>query len=884
MTEDLVIHRIFSKVVSNFSEKIALQIKEEARWQKFTYRHIQTLALKVGTFLLKEGLNRGDFIGLILENRPEWAIIYLGIMYAGLTCVPVDPQLTSEDLENILDDCGAKIVFTSYNIFKEKINQKIRQNLQRIVILDLDLNKEQACLIDFSKIKDFQEEDIVWPDVTPTEAASLIYTSGTTAKPKGVVLSHSNLCSNFKSIEKLNLCSSTDNFLSILPLHHTYAFMVTLLVPLFTGATVTYAASFKPEDLSVIIKEGSVTVLVGVPQLFSLLHKAIFEKIKKIPFLLRLLVIPFIKTKIHSGLGKSLRLFVSGGARLQPQVAHDLSKLSFKIIEGYGLTETSPVVTLNPPQKIKLGSVGRPIPDVQIKIFNPDKLGVGEVLIKGPNVMQGYFKQPDLTAEVIKDGWFHTGDLGFIDKQGYLFLTGREKDVIVLSSGKNIYPEELEDFFTSQSPYIKEMCILSATEKKFGKETESLYAIIVPNLEYFRKKNEINIREKIRWEMQNLSKGLPSYKHIMGFSVAKEELPRTQLKKIKRYQVREKYLKEKVFLEEIKEVALSEEDAKIFQAELSQKVISYLTKELKKRVDLNSHLEIDLGIDSLSRVELGLGLEALLEIKIPVDFIERVFTVKELILNLQKIYTPTAGREEIEFKEEKKSWAQIIKEVPSREILDKIKIDSSFLDKLLTFIFQCIFRFIFRIFWFLKIEGREFIPKDAPYIFCPNHASYLDGFILFSSIPFNSAINLFFLGHAAIFEHPLVAWTIKIARLISIDPATHLTEAMQASSFVLAHKKATCIFPEGGRSISEEVGDFKKGIGILAKELDILTIPVYIEGSHYSWPRGSRFPRPYPLRIIFGKPLNWRDLGNDYETIARGLRAEVLNLRTRDTL
>jgi long-chain acyl-CoA synthetase len=276
---------------------------------------------------------------------------------------------------------------------------------------------------------------------------------------------------------------------------------------------------------------------------------------------------------------------------------------------------------------------------------------------------------------------------------------------------------------------------------------------------------------------------------------------------------------------------------------------------------------------------LGLGLENLLKIKIGPELIERVFTVKELIINLENILAEGKPAQRFEFIQEKKSWREIVKQAPPPAIIDKLKTTSGLLDRLLTFLFKKVFAFILRLFWFLKIEGREFIPSQPPYIFCSNHGSYLDGFVVFSSIPYRSAISLFFLGHAVIFEHPLVAWAIKLARLISIDPTTRLIEAMQASSFILAHKKIICIFPEGSRSISEEVGNFKKGIGILAKELDIPIIPVYIQGSHYSWPRTTKFPRPYPLKIIFGKPINWRQLGDDYETIANGLREEVLRLR-----
>ena len=226
-----------------------------------------------------------------------------------------------------------------------------------------------------------------------------------------------------------------------------------------------------------------------------------------------------------------------------------------------------------------------------------------------------------------------------------------------------------------------------------------------------------------------------------------------------------------------------------------------------------------------------------------------------------------------------KTWSQIINEAPPREVLAKIRVTSGFLDRLLTWIFKNIFGYIFRLFWFLRIEGKEFIPIDGPYIFCPNHASYLDGFVLFVSIPARSAANLFFIGHATIFEHPLVAWAVKIARLISIDPVIHLTEALQAARFVLGHKKLICIFPEGGRSVDSNVQEFKKGIGILAKELNIPLIPVYIRGSHFVWPRTRILPRIYPLKIIFGKPCFWQALGNDYATIAKGLRKEVLKLK-----
>lgn len=882
--ENLVIHRLFSQVASGLSDKVALQIKKDGRLLKITYKDLEASSLSAAAFLIKEGFKKGDFAVLILENRPEWPIIYLGIMYAGLTCVPLDPQLNEQEIENLINDCGAKIVFVSFGIFLEKNIRRLRQRINKIVILDSGIVEEEN-ILDFSQINIALPENIAWPEVLPRDIASLVYTSGTTARPKGVLLSHFNFCSNSRSIEILKLVVPSDNFLSILPLYHTYAFMVTLLVPLLTGARITYCASFKPEELTQTIKEADVTILAGVPQLFSLIHKAIFDKFKKIPFFLRPFILPIIKTKVKRHFGRSLRLLVSGGARLEPRVGGDLFKLGLKVIEGYGLTETAPVVTFSPPKRIKFGSVGRPIVDVEVRIHQPDKAGVGEVLIKGPNVMEGYFRQPELTSQVIKEGWFYSGDLGFMDSEGYLFLVGRKKDVIVLSSGKNIYPEELEGYY-SLSPYIKEICILGKTEEKFGRMQDSLCAVIVPDLEYFQRKNEKNIQGKIHWELENLTKNLPSYKHIMGFTIIKEELPRTRLKKIKRYEVSQKYLKERPLPAQVKEAVFSEQDLKIFNTDTAKKIINYLSSQLNRPIYLDSHLEIDLGIDSLSRVELSLGLEAFLSIKIPDNFIGSVSTIREVIMGIQDIINKPATKIYASG-EKQKTWNEILKEPPCEANLKKIKIDSGLLDKILTFIFQYIFLFIFRAFWFLSIEGKEFIPSRGPYILCPNHASYLDGFIVFGSLPFRSAIKVFLIGHAAIFEHPLVSWATKLGRLISIDPSTYLTEAMQAASYVLRHKKILCIFPEGGRSVSERIGEFRKGIGILVKELGARAIPVYIKGSHYSWPRGNKFPRFHPIKIIFGRPFDSEELKkegfklgakDDYEAVTLGIRQEVIKL------
>ncbi len=284
------------------------------------------------------------------------------------------------------------------------------------------------------------------------------------------MLTHKNIFSNFQSIDKLKLFSDKDNFISILPLHHAFPFTVTLITPLFCRSRVTYASSLRSDELLDLMRETGVTVLAGVPQLFSLFYKNISDKIKNAPFLFRAPILGLIEIlwqirrfsginlskmalpKIHRPFGRSLRFFISGGAKLNEEAARFLMKTGFIILEGYGLTETSPGVTFNLLKKQKIGSAGRAIPDVELKINDPDAAGMGEVLIKGPNVMKGYYNRAQETSSVLKDGWFYSGDLGHIDKDGYLYITGRKKEIIVLSSGKNIYPEEIESYYI-KSPY-----------------------------------------------------------------------------------------------------------------------------------------------------------------------------------------------------------------------------------------------------------------------------------------------------------------------------------------------------------------------------------------------------------------------------------------------
>ena len=849
------------ELVKQSPDKVSMQIKTSAGFSKFTYQDIYQTAQSIAYSLHKSGIKKGDKVAIVLENRPEWGAIYFGIMFAGGIAVPLDPQSTAEDIDYFLHNSESKVVFTS-----EQFKSLFPKTIKTITLDDKMFSSKSPSQVTIK--------------VMPDDIASILYTSGTTGKPKGVMLTHKNFYANFNSISKANILQPKDNILSILPLHHSFPFMVTLIVPLFSKMLITYPASLKSEEILSCMRKAKITILVGVPQLFSMFYKNILTEIKKIPFFLRAPLwgsieltwllrkisnINFSKlllAKIHRVFGKNLRLFVSGGAKLDIEAAQFLNKIGFTILEGYGLTETAPVVTFNPYKKPKIGSVGKVIPDVKIKIID------GEVVISGPNVMQGYYKRKKETQEVLKDSWFYSGDLGYLDKDGYLFLTGRKKELIVLGSGKNISPYEIETYY-AKSPYIKELCVLTIKDK--------LMAVIVPDLDYFRKTGDVNIYGMIKWNVENLSKKHPAYKRIMGFIITKTDLPRTRLGKLKRYAIQDKYMDELLGIGHVaEEVSLTAEDLQLLASATSKETCKILAAEshVTTAINLTDHLEIDLGFDSLARIELITKLEKAFKINIPDKTMAQIFTVQELILAIEQLQKTDQGKAPQLF-----SWQDILSNDPAPDVIAKINLHPNLLARFCTALMYAISHCLLKIFWRLKVIGRENIPLNKPFILCSNHNSYLDGFALAVAIPATLRKKIFFLGMRALFEIPILKNICKLLRIIPIDPGSEFIDAMQVSAYVLRKKKLICIFPEGVRSIDGEIKSFKKGIGILGKELNINLVPAYIHGSFAAWPRAQRFPKFKPITVIFGKPYkpNPKD---DYDATTSKIREKVIDLYT----
>ena len=604
-----------------FRDRIAIEDKAPDRHERLSFAQLYTKIKSLAFFLVSSGIKKSDRIALILENRAEWPMIFFAISYAGAVIVPIDARLPHKEIGAILSDSGAKFIFVS------------EENLTLLKFLKTLSQIEKVITLPF---KDFQDasESFKAIEAAPDDLAVLLYTSGTTQEPKGVMLTHKNLCSNFNSINQLKLFTCRDSMLSILPLFHTYAMMTTLIVPLFSGLRIIYVPLDWPERLIEYMRETKASILIGVPQMFSAMHSRMMKKINGLPFILR----PFTRLFIKKALGK-VRLFVSGGAKLDETVARDFLRLGIKILEGYGLTETSPVLSLNPFKRPKPGSCGKPVPDVQIEIMNKDKDGIGEIAAKGPNIMKGYYKDELKTGNAFKDSWFLTGDIGYIDDECYIHIVGRSKEVIVLSSGKNIYPEEIERHYL-KDPCVKEICVLGVLRQKGAAKLEYLHAVVLPDFNFLKEHGEKNIREAIKNRFNNLSKELPGYKRIMGFTIIRDSLPKTVLGKIKRYEVHKRYMLVILGEQERGEEILSEEDRALAESEIAKKVIACIkgALDIKSPIRLNDSIELDLGVDSLAMVELVCAVEKDFNIELDEKVVSSgITTVKDIILTVKEL-------------------------------------------------------------------------------------------------------------------------------------------------------------------------------------------------------------------------------------------------------
>lgn len=790
------------------------------RGEKISYNQLRENISKLSS-LLK--INQEDRVIILSENSPYWVCALFAVWCKGGIAVPVDFMSSREDIEYFLQDCKPSMVITSKDRY-----QIVRgiDGLPETLVVDG---------LDFNNLTPFECKNSFSGDRT----ALILYTSGTTGKPKGVVLSFDNLLSNIESVEKVGIATSRDKTLAILPFHHSYPLMVSLLIPLRLGATVVFLDKLTPEDILKKFQDYEISILVGVPRLYSLFHRRIFDRInsnKLLKTIYRVVKLTgsqgvgrFVFKKVHQQFGGNVKYFVSGGSKLDLDVAKDLWTLGFKVVEGYGLTETSPIVSFNPPDKIKLGSVGKVIEGVEVKIKD------GEILVKGRNVFKGYYNRPEETSEAFEDGFFRTGDLGYIDEEGYLYITGRKKEIIVLPNGKNVNPEEIENQILKEFPIVKEVAIVQRNGQ--------LFAILYPDYEVVKRERIVNLYQTIKWNVvdkYNL-KAVP-YKKINGFTIVNRELPKTRLGKIRRFMLDQFLVKE----QETRQVSEPEDD-------LYQQIKTYLKNYTGVTPYPDSHIEIDLGLDSLGKVEFITFLESSFGLEIPEDFLLDNPTVEKVYLSIKDKVSKVEVSEV--------DWSKILNQ--------DVKVE--FCENCLTLYMKPLLKMVFKLYNRLSVKGLENIPT-SPVIFAPNHQSYLDGFLLTASLPSNVLKKTYFLAEESYFQSTLRRFIARKSGIVLVNINRNLRESLLRSATVLKRGKNIVIFPEGARTRDGTLLEFRKSFAILSKELSVPVIPVVIKGAFESLPIHATIPKPSTISVEFLKPVYPE--GKDYNQIVM----EVYNL------
>ncbi len=540
-----------------YGDKLALRDLNETPIPKVSFNSLEENVLRFGAALRKLGIQERDHIAVIGENRVQWAISYLTALAFNLVVVPVDKNLGANEILNILHESEASsVVFTNtYDpMFREK-----RPSLKRLKhYISMDLGKQEDGIHSMAEMisKTPALDKTKLPAINPDEMAVIIFTSGTLGRAKGVMLSQKNLASNLMDMVGFFGIYPTDNFLSVLPIHHTYECTCGMLCPLYGGASVYYARSLKTivEDMQKV----KPTLLLAVPLLYDKMFKAIYRGIKE-KKLVAPVIGPMIKAtnllsrigwksskkvvfrEIHDRFGGAIRCFIAGGAAPDPMVAKGLREFGFSFVQGYGLTETSPILTLNRLTDFKDDSAGLPLPHVQIKIGDADSHGVGEVYAKGPNIMLGYYKNEMATGETFDGEWFKTGDIGYIDNDGFLHISGRKKNVIISKSGENVFPEEIEDFL-NRSPYILESMVYAESNEKEGEIIAAQVVVDAESLIELSETKKIQItpeliHDTIDQEIRQINREFPAYKQIKRFVVRDEEFQKTTTQKIKRFAV-----------------------------------------------------------------------------------------------------------------------------------------------------------------------------------------------------------------------------------------------------------------------------------------------------------------------------------------------------------
>jgi long-chain acyl-CoA synthetase len=550
------IRDMFLKSAARSADRVALQSKKGGQWIPITYRDLQIAVEEVAGGLAALGLQpKTGKLAILSENRPEWAICYLAAACTGIVCVPIDKDLGETEVYHILYLSGAQALAGSAR--HVELVEDLQPKLPRLAtLINMDGTAAEAGPLSFERLRALGREriaagkrDFLERSVHPGDLLAILFTSGTMGNSKGVMLTQENVAVNITDAVQWVDLGRDDHFLSVLPLHHCYECTDGFLIAIYRGAQISFAENLR--RVAENMAETKATAVLGVPLLWHALYRKIeaglaergwwkINAAKKVARYSELLFSADIRrgifSELHERFGGSLRILISGGAAIDPRVAQGFTELGITFLQGYGLTESSPIIAVNRNNAFKHASVGLPLPSVEVRIAQD-----GEILARGPNVMLGYYNNPEATHAALEDGWLHTGDLGYFDEDGFLYVRGRKKAVIVTPGGKKVYPEEVEAEIV-RSPYILECLVWGGNESESDRKHE-VHAIVVPNIEYFVAKGlekegavEVGrVEEILRREVKERCQNLAPFKRVTSLTVRHEEFEKTTTRKIKRY-------------------------------------------------------------------------------------------------------------------------------------------------------------------------------------------------------------------------------------------------------------------------------------------------------------------------------------------------------------
>ena len=756
---------------------------------------------------------KDDFGLILMENRPEWIYTYFALWDRKAVPIALDSTSNSKEILYVLEDSGPKFIICSDETEKNVKEAVSIYDKGQVVIINVDSHS-----IDENKMEIIKKDDFELENPEGDSIATMLYTSGTTGSPKGVMLTFNNLSSELEGLEKKNLLEPSDQILALLPFHHVLPLTATVLIILKYQASIVFVKKIASKEILEALDKNNVTALVGVPRVFKLFYDGIKQQIDS-KFITRTIYKLMTKiksfkirrkvfTKVHEKFGGELTFIVSGGAKLDPEIGEFYETLGIYVQEGYGLTETSPVIAVNTRKERKIGTVGKKLDNIEAKIVDE------ELWVKGPIVMKGYYNKPEKTAEVItEDGWFKTGDLASIDDEGYITIRGRRNSMIVLSNGKNIDPEKLENKVIEKSKrLIKELGVFGHNDK--------LVAIIVPDLLECRKQGITNIKAYVKNIVEDYNLTVHNYEKILDYKLYEEELPKTRVGKLRRFMLPELYLKTN-----IKKKKVEEPDNEVYRL-----LKDYIKKLKGIEAQPEENLELEIGMDSLDIVEFFAYVENSFGIQLDEEKFSEISNLKSLSEYINEKATKIESGEV--------DWKKIIEAAPPVEEKNRWA----------TRVLRPLFDLTIKLYFRLKRVNRDKL-SDKPQIFVSNHQSFIDSLVLGSLLPAGILYNTVFLAIDWYFKKGILKLLVSHGNVVLIDINKNIRKSVEEIAANVKAGKNVLIFPEGARTKDGKVAEFKKVFAIIAKELNVDVQCLGIKGAFEAYSRYMKFPKPKKIEV-----------------------------------